>query len=47
MAHAGTLEVPATGMANIAVTIDSRNYRVAGHANKEGKPYEAPRSKEY
>jgi plastocyanin len=47
VAHAGTVEVPASGMTNIAVTIDGRNYRIAGHANKEGKPYEAPRSKEY
>ena len=47
VAHAGTIEVNATGMANLAVTIDSRNYRIAGHTNKEGKPYEAPRSKEY
>jgi plastocyanin len=47
VAHGGTLSVPATGLANLALTIDSRNFRVAGHTNKEGKPYEAPRSKEY
>jgi len=47
MAHGGTLDVPAAGLANIALTIDTRNYRVAGHTNKEGKPYEAPRSREY
>jgi len=47
VAHGGTVEVPASGMANLALTIDSRNYRVAGHSNKEGKPYEPPRSREY
>ena len=47
MAHGGTLEVPAAGVPNIALTIDTRNYRVAGHSNKEGKPYVAPSSREY
>jgi plastocyanin len=47
VAHGGTLDVPPAGLVNIILTIDSRNFRVAGHTNKEGKPYEAPRSKEY
>jgi len=47
IAHGGTLDVPAAGVANIALTIDGRGYRLAQHLNKEGKPYEAPRSKEY
>jgi plastocyanin len=47
VAHGGTLDVPSAGLTNIMLTIDSRNFRIAGHTNKEGKPYEAPRSKEY
>jgi plastocyanin len=47
LAHAGTVDIPAAGMSNLAVTIDTRNFRLAGHTNKEGKPYQAPRSKEY
>jgi polysaccharide lyase family 4-like protein len=31
----------------IALTIDSRNYRVTQHLNKLGKPYEAPSLKDY
>jgi len=47
VAHGGTLDVPAAGLPNVALTIDTRNYRVASHTNKEGKPYVAPHSKEY
>lgn len=32
---------------NVALTIDSRNYRYVQHTNKLGKPYQAPASKEY
>lgn len=39
VAHGGTITVPSAGVANIALTIDSRNYRLASHTNKEGKPY--------
>ena len=45
VAHGGTLDVPSAGLPNVALTIDTRNYRVASHSNKEGKPYSAP--KEY
>lgn len=46
-AHGGVLDIPAGGSQNVALTIDSRNYRNVAHANKEGKAYEPPRSKEY
>jgi plastocyanin len=32
---------------NLALTIDSRNYRFVQHTNKLGKPYQAPASREY
>lgn len=32
---------------NVALTIDSRNYRIVAHTNKLGKPYQAPASREY
>jgi plastocyanin len=32
---------------NLALTIDSRNYRFVQHTNKLGKPYQAPSSREY
>ena len=31
----------------IALTIDSRNFRIGQHMNKVGKPYQAPSTKEY
>lgn len=32
---------------NLLLTIDGRNFRVGQHTNKEGKPYQAPASKDY
>jgi hypothetical protein len=32
---------------NLALVLDSRNYRLVGHTNKLGKPYEAPGAKDY
>ena len=32
---------------NLALTIDSRNFRIVQHLNKEGKAYQAPASREY
>ena len=32
---------------NWRLTLDSRNYRATQHTDKNGKPYEAPSSKEY
>jgi plastocyanin len=42
------IDVAATGAVtgNVALTLDSRNYRLAQHLNKEGKAYQAP-SKDY
>jgi plastocyanin len=37
------VDVPAAGAANVALTIDSRNYRAVSHTNKEGKSYQTPR----
>jgi plastocyanin len=43
--------IDVTGSGNVtgqlAMTIDSRNYRVTQHLNKLGKPYEAPSLKDY
>ena len=41
IAPAGTV----TG--NLALTIDSRNFRIVQHTNKTGKPYKAPSSRDY
>ena len=43
------VEVSTAGMVsgNLAVTLDSRNYRLTQHTNKLGKPYEAPSLKDY
>jgi plastocyanin len=41
----GAVDVPASG--NVEVTLDSRGYRATQHPNKLGKPYEAPRSRDY
>lgn len=43
------IEVTSTGTVTgtVAMTIDSRNYRLAQHMNKLGKPYEAPSLKDY
>jgi plastocyanin len=38
-----TIDVPAAGTGNVALMIDSRNYRATSHTNKEGKAYQAPR----
>lgn len=38
---------PAGLPAPLALTIDSRNYRVTEHLNKIGKPYQAPSTKDY
>ncbi|HEU4522674.1 MAG TPA: hypothetical protein VFT12_11770 [Thermoanaerobaculia bacterium] len=32
---------------NVALTIDSRNFRLVQHKNKQGRPYRAPSSREY
>ena len=32
---------------NLLLTIDGRNFRLGQHTNKEGKPYQAPTSKDY
>jgi len=32
---------------NVALTIDSRNFRAVQHKNKQGRPYQAPSSREY
>jgi hypothetical protein len=41
------LDVANGPAATAALMIDSRNYRAQGHANKEGKAYQAPSSREY
>ncbi|HKO57308.1 MAG TPA: hypothetical protein VJ276_15640 [Thermoanaerobaculia bacterium] len=43
------VEVSAAGAVsgNVAVTLDTRNFRQATHMNKLGKPYQAPSSKDY
>ena len=43
------IEVTATGTVtgNVALMLDSRNYRLTQHMNKLGKPYEAPSLKDY
>lgn len=43
------VEVLANGAVsgNVTLTIDSRTYRAMPHTNKLGKPYEAPRSRDY
>jgi plastocyanin len=42
VSQALAIDVPAAGAANLALTIDSRNYRQNPHTNKEGKAYQAP-----
>ena len=32
---------------NVALTIDSRNFRAVQHKNKQGRPYQAPGAREY
>lgn len=41
------VEIGASAPPAAVLTLDSRVYRVSGHANKFGKSYEPPRSKEY
>jgi plastocyanin len=41
------IDVPAAGVANLALAIDSRNYHPLGHLNKEGKAYTTPRARDY
>ncbi len=43
------IEVESTGTVtgNVALLLDSRNYRLTQHMNKIGKPYEAPSLKDY
>ena len=36
------VDVGPAGAANVALTLDSSNYRAASHLNKVGKPYTAP-----
>jgi plastocyanin len=40
---AANVDVGAAGAANVALTLDSRNYKAVSHMNKVGKPYEEPR----
>jgi hypothetical protein len=37
------VDVPAAGIANAALTLDSSGYRATSHLNKENKPYAPPR----
>jgi plastocyanin len=37
------LDVPAAGLANAAIALDSSGYRATTHLNKENKPYAPPR----
>jgi hypothetical protein len=39
---AANVDVGAAGAANIALTLDSSNYKAVSHMNKVGKPYTAP-----
>ena len=42
------VEIRDSGIAgNVALTIDSRNFRAVQHKNKKGRPYQAPSSREY
>jgi len=43
------IEITAAGKVagNLNLTLDSRNYREQQHLNKVGKPYEAPRTRDY
>jgi hypothetical protein len=43
------VEVTAAGTVsgNVALMLDSRNYRLTQHMNKVGKPYEPPSLKDY
>ncbi|MBV9494452.1 MAG: hypothetical protein JOZ54_09405 [Acidobacteria bacterium] len=43
------VEISAAGAVsgNVAVTLDTRNFRQTSHMNKLGKPYQAPSSKDY
>jgi plastocyanin len=41
------LEIGSASPPAIAMTLDSRNYRVTQHMDKAGKPYKAPSSREY
>lgn len=43
VAHAGTIEVGSAAVPPVALTIDTRNFRLTNHTNKNGKPYQAPR----
>lgn len=42
-----TVDVGTPGLQNVNVTLDSRGFRATVHANKYGKAYEPPRSREY
>lgn len=43
-----TIEVGETGVTgNVVLTIDSRKFRAVQHKNKQGRPYQAPGSREY
>ncbi len=41
-ARLGPVEVPAGGVANLSISLDSRGERATGHLNKFGKPYPPP-----
>lgn len=43
----GNIDVPAAGVANLALTLDSTGNRSSGHLNKLGKPYTPPPSRDY
>lgn len=42
-----TVDVPATGLGTVAMTIDSRNVRTSQHTDKHGKAYKAPSARDY
>ena len=43
----GNIDVPAAGVSNLSLTLDSTGYRASGHLNKLGKPYTPPPSRDY
>lgn len=41
------IDVPEDGLGGLALTFDTRNFRLVQHMNKEGKPYQAPPTRDY
>ncbi len=46
-ARLGPVEVPAGGVSDLSISLDSRGERATGHMNKFGKPYAPPTSSDY